>query len=237
MEKVSSHSFLTEVYYSGVIQIVDNNHQHAGCGTIIDKQTVVTCSHVVSMVLTGQPNALLNELPNDSTLLIRRPFVDGLDSTPKPATIFKYEPMMIDNVNGDICFIRLKSGSFETIEDISFPIFSTISNPLGIEVAAIGFPKDAKFSMSQSAPAHYNIKDILPTKWFYSVADDGNGNEIRSGFSGGAVRELLSGTIVGIISEADEKRKTAHIIPTSKLIEVHPFVVEPSIIANTNIEG
>jgi hypothetical protein len=215
----------SERYFNSIVQICKENSTVVGAGVVVDGNTVITCSHVVAAALGLSANSSRQMLRGDVDVGVRRTNVEGAASLPRACHVIRYFARELGSSSADIAVLELKSGSFDLSEH---PIATLVNlqKLIGMQIAAFGFPLDATDTIDQTIPAIYNVVATMPNGWLSATADQLQGQEIRSGFSGAPVMNRESGALVGIVCEADAARRTATIIPTRNLLLAYPLVLE-----------
>ncbi|KZN39392.1 hypothetical protein N480_00755 [Pseudoalteromonas luteoviolacea S2607] len=162
-----------------------------GAGLLIDETRILSCAHVVSG----------NQFTRDE-IYFTRPWVEGREKN--------FRANLIDcdeRVERDIALLH-------SLEKVPLNAnYIKLVVPSGIHNTAVrvsGFPKDTG---GDSATADYQFNSVNEHGW-YDIYQKSNGGEvIRGGFSGAPVWCPILQAVVGIVSVADEVRKTAVVIP------------------------
>ena len=206
-------------YYASVVEILDKNGQTHGVGSIIDDSHVITCAHVVGMCLVGNPDAPSLGL-SGRKIQVRRSYVNGRNSEPHEAEVELYFSREENSASADLALLRLSKEQFAIGGNCRLASFSDALVSRGEIVFATGFPDDAVGTRGGAAEAEYRAGGPQPNLWISLTDTRGFGEEIRPGFSGAPVWSESAKANVGLITEADNTRRTATLIPTTLIKSV-----------------
>jgi V8-like Glu-specific endopeptidase len=220
-----------EAYYNSLVRIclsVDDNRP-AGTGVLVAEDTILTCAHVVDDALRGQAGAANDDLAEAPSVFVHRPFVDGKDGTESELVACRIEQYFsrtgTDEAR-DLAVLKTReAGRYPIDGSLGISCFSSKTPQENDRIRVFGFPPDVSELIGQTVEAAYHIDGTKPNGWLSALADKGYGDEIRPGFSGAPVMRHCDGDLIGIVCEADadEKRRTATIIPVSLIQEVTPL--------------
>jgi hypothetical protein len=215
----------SERYFNSLVQICTLRDVVVGAGILVDAETVVTCAHVAAVALNLSKDASEAMLPAKPVVGVRRVYVDGARSKPKVGRVTTFKGRERGSRLADIAVLKLDE-SFLDFDRHPLSTFGIFPDPFATELSAFGFPLDARETIDQTTPAIYKFEAKMPNGWFSTTAVRVQGQEIREGFSGGPVMHQDSGLLFGMVCEADPGRRTATVIPTDVLGDVHRLAVE-----------
>lgn len=175
-----------------------------GSGFLVGDRQVLTCAHVVADAVAGDP---ADPTPPDGPVLVEFAQVPG--SAPISATVHTWVP--IDAVGGgDIAVLTLAdSAPAEPIELVD-------SGSLwGHRFRAYGFPDGHDDGLWATGV----LRDQIGGGWYQLEDVKVPGSAIESGFSGGAVFDEDTQSVVGMIVARDRAagRKIGFMLPTALL--------------------
>ncbi|KZN58361.1 trypsin-like serine protease [Pseudoalteromonas luteoviolacea] len=162
-----------------------------GAGLLIDETRILSCAHVV-----------LGSQFTRGKIYFTRPWVEGREKV--------FLANLVDSdesVERDIALLHsLEKMPFNT-NYIKLVVPSDIHD---IAVRVSGFPKDTG---GDSATADYQFNSVNEHGWYDIYQTNDGGEVIRGGFSGAPLWCPILQAVAGIVSVADETRKTAVVIP------------------------
>ncbi|WTW90751.1 trypsin-like peptidase domain-containing protein [Streptomyces canus] len=191
---------------ASTVQVLAVNGAVAGAGFLASDAIVVTCAHVVEHAGYGP----------GSSLEVRFPHAVG---TPRVQGTVLVEGWRAAE-GQDVAILRLRESP-----DARPLLLGAAENSRGHKVSSFGFP-------AQAPPnGHFGYGragDLLAGGCSGDLLQLTNANELTHGFSGGAVRDEVSGLVIGMvtaITEPDDHMRglgVAYATPTEMLCEVWP---------------
>ncbi len=197
-----------EVLINVLLEVRDNNSNVYGLGTLISKNYVLTCAHVVKAALQGSVDA-------GESYLKKKIILRSLKQRREFTAIVVFYNAQIDGRLSDIAI--LKMAHKKNISKVEIIPFVDSRNLTEHKVYSYGKP--------QSKPAGVWARGIITgrqTTGYYQLDSDKTiVSHFDRGFSGAAVWDEKEKGIVGIISQAS-RRGSALMIPTSYILKKYP---------------
>lgn len=222
-------SDISQAYYQACVAILCPTGEIKGTGVAIGKDRFATCAHVVAAALNIPAYARREELPSERQLSIRFPYICGLESPPLEVEIEAFQSAAEPGGFADIAILALAKTVTEEerrrVRLEKLPHFSTAPLDMDEPLFVVGFPQNLGLK-SKSAHASYRAVGEHENGWIGIEDVKGFGSEIRPGFSGAPVWSRKQRAVVGLVCEADWKRRTAAIIPVEFLRRIAVFPTE-----------
>lgn len=199
---------------SSVVRIRSLDGKVVGAGFLVDKRHIITCAHVIDGALGREFNTL--EQPTAPVCL---------DFYVEPDVVLQahvtvWHPRQPDK-NGDIAGLELVHGTRLPLQTHPAKLLriKTTTNLWGHPFRAFGFPKKREFGVWATEGV---IRASTTSGWLQIETTQSSGYHVQPGFSGGPVWDSTLKAVVGMVVVADEKPRTAFIIPTELLAETWP---------------
>jgi hypothetical protein len=208
---------LSQAYQQACIAVLGPTGAIWGTGVAIGGDRFATCAHVVAQALGCRLDARREDLPTDRLPSIRQPYLSGADSEPLQVEIEAFRSRAEPGGFADIAILALARTvpQHKRRRPAEMPRFSRQTPELDEPLFVTGFPQNQGTLKSLSDHASYRAVAPHDNEWIGIEDERSFGSEIRPGFSGAPVWSHTQRAIVGLVSEADWKRRTAAIIPNA----------------------
>lgn len=190
----------------------------AGGGVLVGSQHVVTCAHVIDMVLDrADPEPGFNPVKPDAAVDVEFLFAgtEGDTGPQMSATVVGWVPIAADG-SGDVALLELASPVDITPAPLASP--PALS---GHRFSAHGFPRGEY--AARNATGVLQRASGPRGQWVQVRADGSSGWAIERGFSGTPVFDEDEQAVIGIVALRDD-HQTGHLLPVSYLRTLWPEV-------------
>ncbi|WP_280276617.1 serine protease [Nocardia wallacei] len=195
------------------VRILAGSGAVVGAGFVVGPGLVATCAHVVSEAAGADAQ---ETRPPDTVVWIDFPFLPAAGRV--GARVRRWAPTTADG-GGDIAVLEI----IEPLpEPIPAPPFWRAEEPWGREFRMLGFPAELDLGVWVSG----EFRAAQGMGWLQLQAATG-GQPITGGFSGAAVWDAASGSVVGMAVAADRRRytRTAFMIPIAEVLGIDPAML------------
>ena len=198
-----------------LVRIWDGQGFVVGAGFLVGPRHVLTCAHVVAMVLGLSDTA--SELPRGEVQL-DFPLLEESRARIRATTV-RWWPVRPDG-GGDIAGLLLDS---EPPEGAEPALLTSIEEPWGLEFRTFGFP-DGRPSGDWASGI---LADLQATGWLQIEHERQTGRRVQPGYSGAPVWVQSVQGVIGMVVAADQRPadRVAYVIPTHALLEGWPDVL------------
>ncbi|MFE3446119.1 trypsin-like peptidase domain-containing protein [Nocardia sp. NPDC059180] len=198
---------------SASVRIFANSGAVAGAGFVIGPNSIATCAHVVADAVGADPAD-----PRPPQLPVSIDFPLDVRSGRAMARVRRWGPISPGG-RGDIAVLEIVEG---VAEPLAGPPFWVASQPWGREFRMLGFPVEMDGGMWVGG----EFRAPQGAGWLQLQAAAG-GQPITPGFSGAAVWDVSSGSVVGMAVAADARRytRTAFMIPIDEVLGLDPAML------------
>jgi WD40 repeat protein len=198
-----------------LVRVWDDQGFVVGAGFLVGPRHVLTCAHVVAMVL-GVPDTG-SDLPRGEVQL-DFPLLEEPHERVRATTVL-WLPVRPDG-GGDIAGLLLDA---EPPEGAEPALLTSVEEPWGLEFRTFGFPE----GRSAGDWASGILADRQATGWLQIEHERQTGRRVQPGYSGAPVWVQSVQGVIGMVVAADQRPadRVAYVIPTHALVEGWPGVL------------
>ncbi|WP_280385426.1 serine protease [Nocardia wallacei] len=198
---------------SASVRIISDSGAVVGGGIVIGPHSIATCAHVVAEALGADP-----EDPRAPEPPVTIDFPLHVGGGRAAARVRRWVPISADG-RGDIAVLDIVDGA---PGPLAAPPFWMAAQPWGREFRMLGFPVE----IDRGVWVAGEFRESQGAGWLQLQAAAG-GQPITPGFSGAAVWDVGSGSVVGMAVTADARRytRTAFMIPIGEVLGLDPAML------------
>lgn len=192
------------------VRVHDAAGDVVGAGFIIGPNLVVTCAHVVTTAVGGDPEGAR---PPAAPVLVDFPMVDNGHTV--AARVLRWWPIQADG-GGDVAVLELDE---RVPWPARVPPLRRAEGLWGRPFRLLGFPE----YLTDGVWASGEFRDLQPSGWVQLQSAPGE-PPVEGGFSGAAVWDADTGAVVGMAVAAVARREitSAFVIPIEQVLGVDP---------------